>query len=305
MIDEKPKLIWHNGAVVPWESATVHVTSETAMRGLSVFEGLRGYWHQDAGRLALVRLAAHLERLEVSAQLMHIPSEGLAKQIRAGILELLKELDPRHDVYLRPTLYVDTGRYTAQRNEVTTGVWVACYPAGPRPAEPLRCVVSRWQRIPDVAMPTAAKVGAAYTAFRLARLEALDAGADEAILLNAAGTVAETGGAAVFTVRRGRIVTPPLADGLLDSITRRTVIDLGQSMGIPVAEQPVTRSDLYTADEVFVAGTLDEVRIVGEVDGHRPRSAGSPIGTTVRDAYLRMCAGTRLPLDDSFLEMTP
>ncbi|MFE4516383.1 aminotransferase class IV, partial [Kitasatospora sp. NPDC056783] len=295
-----PELIWHNGKVRPWEEATVHVTSETAMRAVNVFEGLRAYRQPD-GRLAVVRLDAHLERLETSAALMHIPYPGLAAELRDGIAQLLTALDPQCDVYVRPSVYVDTGRYTADRMEMTTGTIVTCYPAPVRPVEPMRCIVSSRRRIADNALPTAAKTGAAYSGFRLARLEALTQGADEAILLNRHGNVAETGGAAVFAVRHGRITTPPLTDGILPSITRATVLALAQRLGIPAEKQSLTPGDLHGADEVFVTGTLDEVRLVGQVDGHRPRHGDHPIGSALREEYLAMCAGTRPALDASFL----
>ncbi|MGW3183217.1 aminotransferase class IV [Kitasatospora sp. NPDC001119] len=295
-----PELIWHNGKVRPWAEATIHVTSETAMRAVNVFEGLRAYRQPD-GRLAVVRLDAHLERLESSAALMHIPHPGLAVELRDGIKQLLTALDPQTDVYVRPSVYVDTGRYTAERTEMTTDTIVTCYPAPVRPVEPMRCIVSSRRRIADDALPTAAKTGAAYSGFRLARLEALNNGADEAILLNQHGNVAETGGAAVFTVRHGRITTPPITDGILPSITRTTVLALAQRLNIPAAEQSLTPGDLHSADEVFVTGTLDEVRIVGRIDGHRPRHGDHPIGSALREEYLAMCAGTRPALDSSFL----
>jgi len=303
MYEHNPELIWWNGSVVPWDQAQVHVTSETALRGLNVFEGIRGYWDPASSTLGLVQLDAHLRRLQDSADLLRIPAEGLAEQVRQGIKELLAAIDPHHDVYLRPTLYVETGRYTAQRDTVTTGVFVACHRTDPRREEPVTCITSSWRRIPDTALPAMAKTGAAYTAFRMARLEALQAGADEAILLNTHDQVAETPGAAVFVVRDGQILTPPLADGVLGSLTRSAVIRLAErDFGLTVAEQSLTRSELHTADEVFLTGTLDEVRLVASVDGHHRHPTAS-IAPLLRAAYLDMCTGQREPLDDGFAEV--
>ncbi|MEO7194980.1 MAG: aminotransferase class IV [Pseudonocardiaceae bacterium] len=306
MYEVDPKLIWWNGAVVPWQDAQVHVTSETALRGLNVFEGIRGYWRPGQCCHAVVSLTAHLERLGDSARLLHIPHDGLIPMMRQGISELLDALSPCGDVYLRPTLYLETGRYSSARDTVSTGAFIACHATDPTSDHSMTCVVSSYQRIPEAALSTLAKNGAAYTAFRLARLEALRAGADEAILLNARGTVAETAGASVFAVRRGRLVTPPLADGVLDSLTRATVIKLAWAvLSLTVEERSLSRSEIYTADEVFVTGTLDEVRLVASIDGHVPRDRAAPVGSALRSAYRAMCVGQRPPLDAAFVELLP
>jgi branched-chain amino acid aminotransferase len=302
MYERNPELIWWNGSVVPWHQAQVHVTSETALRGLNVFEGIRGYWDAPGETLRLIQFDAHLRRLRDSADLLHIPAEGLVEQMRQGVKGLLIALDPHHDVYLRPTLYVDTGRYT-QSAKVTTGLFVACHRTDPDRPEAVSCITSSWRHIPEPSLPPLAKTGAAYTAFRLARLEALRAGADEAILLNTRDQVTETPGAAVFAVRDGQILTPPLADGILGSLTRSAVIRLAQrDFDLTVAERSLTRTELHNADEVFLTGTLDEVRPVSSVDGHR-RQRAAPIGPRLRTAYLEMCTGQREPLDDAFAEV--
>jgi HAD superfamily hydrolase (TIGR01509 family) len=146
------------------------------------------------------------------------------------------------------------------------------------------------------------KVGAAYQAFRLPRIEASVAGADEAIVLNHRDTVAETGGAAVFIVRGGHIITAPLADGVLDGITRAAVIAVAAEHGHMVLERSIPRSELYAADEIFLAGTLDEIRPVVSVD-EIPVSDGSegPISRTIREAYLAACRGEAPPLSDGML----
>lgn len=306
MYEAEPDLIWWNGEVVPWQEAQVHVTSETALRGLNVFEGIRAYWRPQVEQFGVVRPHEHLERLAASARLLHILHDGLIEQLAKGLGEILNAIGLREDVYLRPTIYVDSGRYTARQDAVTVGAFIACHPTGPRSEQPLSCTISTWRRIPELALPTLAKTGAAYTAFRLARLEAFQAGADEAILLNADGHITETPGAVVFLMRDGQLFTPPLSDGILDSITRRTVIRLARmELGLATQERSITRSELYSADEVFVAGTLDEVRLVAQVDRHAPRHRQSPVATALRTAYLELCTGIRPPLDDTFVELLP
>lgn len=306
MYEVEPPLIWWNGEVVPWADARIHVTSETALRGLNVFEGIRAYWRPTEKQFAVVWLRGHLRRLEMSAGLLEIPFHRRIDGLAQGIAELLRALDPREDVYIRPTVYVESGRYTSNNEEIIVGTFVACHATGPRNNEPINCAVSRVRRIPDTALSALAKTGAAYTVFRMARLEALRRGHTEAILLNSDGHVAETPGAAVFVLRQGRLSTPPLSDGVLDSLTRRTVIRLAErELGLHVAECSVGCSELYTADEVFLAGTLDEVRVVGSVDGHLPRDPHHTVGNALRTAYLGMCDGRSTPIDDAFLELLP
>lgn len=307
MYEVAPDLIWWNGDIVPWGNARVHVTSEVAMRGTNVFEGLRAYWQPGHGRHAVVYAERHLARLDQSARLLRFPADDAAEhiaQLRRGIPELVRALAHEGDLYLRPTLYIDEGRYGWRPGHVRLGSYIAGHPTGPRPSAPMNCVVSSWRRTPDQAISPLIKVGAAYQAFRLPRIEAEMAGADEAILLNTNDTVAETGGAAVFLVRDGQAITPPLADGVLDSITRKAVIGLLRSrLGVPVVERSVPRTELYTADEAFVCGTLDEIRIVGTIDG-LPIGSGTPtVAPAVRDLYLAVCSGKDEPLDADMLAL--
>ncbi|MFJ4622469.1 aminotransferase class IV [Streptomyces sp. NPDC088812] len=297
MYEKNPAVLWWNGRVVPWADATVHVTSEVATRGTNVFEGLRAYWQPEQERHAVVQFTAHLDRLAQSARLIRLPAEATAEhiaQLRTGVTELVQALGPGRDLYLRPTLYIDQGRYGWRPEDVTLGSYIAAYETDPTPTAPMSCIVSTWRRTADSAISPLIKVGAAYQAFRLPRIEAAAQGVDEAILLNSRDTVAETGGAAIFLIRDGAAVTPPLADGVLDSITRRTVIALlREEVGIPVVERSVPRTELYTADEAFLCGTLDEIRGIGAIDGLPFPSATGPVTTAVRDAYLARCRGLR------------
>jgi branched-chain amino acid aminotransferase len=309
MYERNPELIWWNGKITAWGDARVHVTSEVATRGTNVFEGVRAYWRPADRRHAVVHLHRHLTRLEQSARLIRFPADdsaALVKELRDGVPALIRALDHHGDLYLRPTLYIDEGRYGWQPGRVKLGAYIAGYPTGPRPAAPMSCIVSSWRRTPDLAVSPLVKVGAAYQTFRLPRIEAAMAGADEAILLNLNDTVAETGGAAVFLVRGGTAITPPLADGVLDGITRAVVIDLLRSrLNTPVVERSVLRTELYTADEVFVCGTLDEIRIVGSIDGMPVGAGPGPVGAAVRRLYLDICTGKEDPPDQEMLYSVP
>jgi branched-chain amino acid aminotransferase len=287
-----PEIIWWNGCILPWAEATVHVTSETAMRGTNVFEGLRAYWQAENGGFSIVAFQDHMDRLGRSARILQLPIERLLPGIARGVEDLIRALDYRVNLYLRPTVYLERGGYTAHPEDLVLGAFISARPTEERSDGPIKCVVSTWQRISDLSLPPVAKIGATYTAFRLARMEAAAAGADEAILLNARGTVAETGGAAVFVVRDGRVVTPPTTDGVLESVTRRIAIELLSTwLGIPVTERSVSRAELYIADEVFLAGTLDEIRAVRSVDYRPLASAPGKVTQAVRVLYLDLCEG--------------
>jgi branched-chain amino acid aminotransferase len=293
-----------NGRVVPWEEATVHITSETAARGVNVFEGLRAYWWEREQAHAVIALDAHLARLVKSATLLYLPVDSLTMRVDEGIAEVVRALGHRGNLYIRTVIYLEEGRYTAAADDMRLGAYVVAYPLANGSPEPVTCAVTTWRRCPDTVMPTGAKVGATYAALRLARIEAAARGADEPILLNERGTVAETAGAAVFVVRQGTVYTPPIADGILDSITRRIAIRLlTEGLGIPVVEQSLTRSSLLSADEAFLTGTLDEIRPVAAIDGVRLLGGAGPVVGALRKQYGDMCYGSQPPLQQDWVQL--
>jgi branched-chain amino acid aminotransferase len=298
---EKPKLIWWTGEVREWADATVHVTSETAMRGTNVFEGLRAYWREADGAYAVIAMDAHVARLAASARLIHLPADALADELDTGITKLIRALGEQSDLYIRASVYLEAGTYTADPAGMRLGSYVSAFPVERRRPKDAACAVSNWLRLPDATLPTAAKVGAAYTMFRMARIDAQSRGADEPILLNERGTVAETAGASIFAVRQGVVYTPPVSDGILDSITRRIVSSLiAQRLeGVRLVEQSLSRSDLLCADEVFICGTLDEVRAVTSIDGIALPGAPGPLTRAVQAVYRGVCDGSAAPVSPS------
>lgn len=289
------RLIWWNGHIVPWHDARVHVTSETALRGLNVFEGLRAYWRQPENIYHIVGLNQHLERLAGSAKLLAISNCDLVPRIRQGIEELLRCIGPEGDLYLRPTIYVEVGAYELDPGKMAVGAFISWRPALSLSNRVLHCAVSSWLRVPPRCLPSRAKIGATYTAFRLARLEALGRGMDEAILLNMDGHVAETAGGSVFAVRDGIVCTPPLEDGILPSITRRIVMEtLCPALNVPTLEVSLAVSDLHAADELFIAGTLDEISSVLSVDAATIQPCSSGLTPQIQRLYYLLCRGMAL-----------
>lgn len=298
--DDRPALIWFNGRVVPWESATVHVWSELAVRGASVFDGLRTYWHRGTAQQYVLSLQDHLDRLFESAKILKIPSSCTPDQIRDGMFDLVRSLDIREHAFVRPTLYIESGRYGYRAEDTTTGAYIVAFPLS-RPAQCFqgaRCGFTSWRRASDLSVPPRVKAGAFYQGYRLARIEALERGLDDVVFLNERGTVAETTNCSIFVVRRGTVSTPPTTADILESVTRRNLIQLlGDEFSMPVVEREIGRTELYVADEIFLAGTLSEVQPVVELDGYAIGSGSAgPLTVAVRDRYFEICeAGDDAP----------
>ena len=260
---QKPDWVFFGGEVRPWEDAVLHVSSEAVVRGLNVFEGLKGYWQED-GRFGFVHLARHYDRLSRSARLLHIDMPVTYDEFERACFELTRALyRPSSDLYVRATLFVIEGHYGAGTvaDLVLTG-----YQQEKDPPAPINMGVSTWRRPTDVAMPARIKTGSNYQVARLARIEGRSRGYEDMILLNEFGRVAESTGACVLLVRDGRVSTPPASEGALESITVDVVAELAASLGVDVTRRPIDRSELYIADELGLAGTLSEITMVRSLD---------------------------------------
>jgi len=294
----KPDVIWWNGKIVPWAEATLHVTSETSLRGLNVFEGLRAYWRPAENCYAMVGLNAHLDRLTNSTRLLSIPAGDVKTSILGGLRELLNVLPEPSDLYLRPTIYVEAGGYEINPTAIAVGSFISWRRAPHNAQRTLRCSVSIWAHISPRALPSEAKIGASYTAFRLARLEVVSKGMDEAILLNEQGDVTETPGGSVFILKDGRFITPPLVTGILPSITRRIVIEaLCPVIGVACEERAIRQQDLFTADGAMIVSTLDEISRVVSIDAHTFRRTLEQEDAIARvaAAFRALCLGKSEP----------
>lgn len=287
------RLIWWNGALVPWNAASVHVTSETSLRGLNIFEGLRAYWLPSQGCYAIVALDEHLDRLENSARLLHFPIADLRRSLEQGVGELLAAVRSPSDIYLRPTIYVDAGGYETDPTLMSIGAFISWRRTEARPDRSLRCFISSWRHIPAECLPSPAKVGASYSVFRLARLEAASNGFDEAILLNANGEITETPGGSIFALKGRTFTTPSLDTGILPSITRRIVLEfILPELGYAIEERPLAPHELRNSDAAMVVGTLDEISAMISIDGHAFRGPVASIAE-VAHFYRAIYDGTR------------
>lgn len=271
---QKPEWVYLGGKIRPWDEAVLHISSEAVTRGLNVYEGLKGYWHENSVNFGIVAMPRHFARLQRSARLLHIPCLVKYPEFEKACHELVRRLySPDRDMWVRATLYVIEGHWG---EGTVADLVLTAYHQDKTPPAPIDIGISTWQRATDVTLPPRIKTSANYQVARLARIEGRGRGYSEMILLNQWGRVAEATGACVLMVRNGKVVTSPPSEGRLESITVEIVADICRSLGIEFVERPIDRTELYVADEVRLAGTLAEIVPVRRIDDF-PLSEKSPI----------------------------
>lgn len=287
------RFLWRNGKLVPWEEAKVHVTAVGHASVASVFEGLKAYWSIGGEQLFCFRLTEHMERLIASSRLARIQCPWSVDQMVEAVLQLLRANETRQDTYVRPWLFA-AGLIREQMvpADAATELVIDTWPFVSHPPDRTcrACIVS-WIRISERLMSPRIKTFSNYTNGRLGMIEAQMNGYDCPIFLNEAGLVTESAGACIAAVRKGAVYTPPLSAGILDSITRRTLLAIVDEMGVPVHEADLTRTDLYLADEAFFMGTGWEVLPIREIDGMAYASAPGPVTRRIAREYLRLVRG--------------
>ena len=278
----KAELIWFNGAFVPWDAAQVHVMAHGLHYGTGVFEGIRSYATDDGP--AVFRLDEHLARLFASAALYELEIPYTAAQLSSAILELLTR-NGLSRTYIRPIAFFDAHSLNLWPRECPVSVAIAAMPLGAYLGDGLikgvRVCISSVRRFDAAAIPTTAKACGQYVNSVRAVQEALRRGFDEAIFLNQRGEVAEGSGENLFLVQGNAIVTNGEDAGVLPGITRASVLELAQTLGIETRVTPISIDDLGAADELFFTGTAAEVTPVVNVDG-RPVGRGTPGPVTLR-----------------------
>jgi branched-chain amino acid aminotransferase len=265
---EQADLIWHNGELVAWEDAKIHVLTHGLHYGTAVFEGERAY---DTSRgPAIFRHREHLERLLASAKLYYMPVPYAAEQLRKATHELIAA-NGLSECYIRPIVFRGYGQMGLNPLDCEVSVSIAAWPWGAylgeqAALEGIRAKIASWRRISSDSLIPHAKASGQYLNSVLAKIEATKAGYQEAILLDSHGFVSEGTGENVYLVRRGQILTPPQTAGILDGISRRSIITIANDLGYEVVERNVARAELCLADEVFLSGTAAELVPVREID---------------------------------------
>jgi len=264
----KTEKIWMDGKFVDWDDARVHILTHSLHYGCGVFEGIRAY-PTDTGP-AVFRLSDHIVRLFNSAKIFMIDIPFTAEEIVDAVKSTVR-VNGMSECYIRPLVYLGYGEMGLNPLPAPVNVSIAVWPWGSYlgddgVANGVRMKISSWQRHDPNAMPPAAKGTGMYINSSMAKVEALKAGYDEAILLSPQGYVSECTGENIFVVRHGRIITPPLSAGALEGITQSSVMAIARDLGFEVEVGNILRSDLYIAEEAFLSGTAAEVVPISSVD---------------------------------------
>jgi branched-chain amino acid aminotransferase len=296
------KHIWHNGKLIPWEQAQVHVLSHVIHYGSSIFEGIRCYKTEEGA--AIFRLADHMQRLIDSARIYRIELGYSLQQLVQGVVQTV-EANGIAPCYIRPIAFRGYGELGVNPLGNPVEVYIANFPwgkyvAGDHGAD---VCISSWNRMAPNTLPALAKAGANYMNSQLIRMEAASNGYAEGIALDVNGYVSEGSGENIFVVHKGQLYTSSMANSVLTGITRASILTLARELGLTVIEQSLPRELLYIADEVFFTGTAAEVTPIRSIDRILVRDGKTgPITKQLADEYFGIVTGKR---PDRFGWLTP
>lgn len=281
-----------NGSLVDWADAQIHILTHTLHYGMGVFEGVRAY--ETSNGPAVFRLTEHMERLHNSAKIMGMDMPYSVDELVEATKAVVRA-SGLPSAYIRPIAYYGYGEMGLNTLPCSVDVAIACWPWGAYLGEDalskgVRMKISSWTRHDHNTMPPASKTTGNYVNSSLAKVEALKAGYDEAIMLNPQGFVSECTGENIFVARDGVLITPPIAAGALEGITQDTVAAIADEMGFEVRVDYLTRSDLYVCEEMFVCGTAAEISAVNSVDDRTIPCPG-PMTTAIAEEYGRVVRG--------------
>lgn len=262
-------IVFYQGEFVHEDEVNIGIRSKAFNYGLGCFEGIRAYWDEENGQLYGFRLMEHYERLLESCKALCMPIKYTAQELCDITVELLKKNECKTTTYIRPVVYKGSNNLSPTLfGDDDNRIVIYTQPLGNFTGKTeLKVAVSSWRRLSDTMLPPRTKATAAYLNSSLASIEVLQNGFDEAILLTESGHVCEGPGENVFLVKKGKLITPPASDNILEGITRDTVMELAKNeLGMEVVEKSVARTELYNSQEVFFSGTAMEVTAVVEVD---------------------------------------
>jgi branched-chain amino acid aminotransferase len=284
--------IWMNGQLVDWDDARIHVLTHTLHYGMGVFEGIRAY--ETADGPAVFRLTEHMERLHNSAKIMMMDLPYSVEEL-VEATKAVVTASGLPSCYIRPIAYFGYGEMGLNTLPCSVDVSIACWPWGAYLGDDavtkgVRMKISSWCRHDHNSMPPAAKTTGNYVNSSLAKVEALKAGYDEAIMLSPSGFVSECTGENIFAARDGVLITPPLTAGALEGITQDSVMTIARDLGFESRFADLTRSDLYVCEEMFVCGTAAEISAVSSVDD-RAIPVPGPMTTAIAAEYAKAVRG--------------
>jgi branched-chain amino acid aminotransferase len=304
MAIQKTEKIWHNGKLIPWDEAQLHVMSHVVNYGSSVFEGVRCY--QLPTGPVIFRAPEHMQRLLDSAKIYRIDVDFTRDDLVSGMVDVVKS-NGVWPCYIRPIVLRGYGEAGVNPFNSPTEVYICNYPwgkyLGSDATQGVDVCVSSWTRIAPNTLPAMSKSGANYMNSQLIKMEAIINGYVEGIALDTNGYVSEGSGENIFVVRNGTLITAPLGNSVLPGITRDSVMRIARELGIPTVEQCIPRELLYIADEAFFSGTAAEVTSIRSVDKISiGKGVVGPITKAIQKEFYAIIRGEKA---DRFNWLTP
>jgi len=273
MILEATAIVWHNGKLVEREQAAPSIASHSLHLGIGVFDGIMAYWNGD--HYYIHRLEAHLDRLQHGSSQMGLGFSWSNAELQAGILALLAEL-PANTYYIRPIVY-RSGPYLNFQDTMPVDITILAVNIARDVDKPLACHISKFERVSGQAIPVTWKICGTYVNSYLTRRAAELDGFNDAIMLDQAGRITEATAANLFLLEEDRVVTPALTQHIFPGITRATLLDIAQSLGIEVIERDVRVADLGGFAAAFLAATMMELKPLASIYPYSYDSANHPL----------------------------
>jgi branched-chain amino acid aminotransferase len=285
---------YFEGDYVPLRDANVSIMTHAFMYGTAVFEGIRAYWNADQGVLYGLKLREHMERIRRNAGMLLMTDLPPVDELVRIVVETIRRNQFEQDAYVRPCFYLSGKSIGVRLHGLPHELTVLAVPFGNYvdTEKGIRIMTSTWRRNADDALPARGKIVGGYVNMAFQKSEAELNGFEEALVLTADGHASEASAANMFVVRDGVLLTPPVNDDILEGVTRRAILELATTFGIPVETRSIDRSEIYVADEMFLCGTGVQLSPVIELD-HRPIAGGAigPITRQLHEAYFAAVRG--------------
>ena len=284
---------YFEGEYVALRYARVSIMTHAFLYGTAVFEGIRAYWNAEQGVLYGLKIREHMERIRHNAGMLLMEDLPSVDELVAIVIETVRRNGFREDAYIRPSFYKSTRAIGVRLHHLDHEMYVMTMPFGNYIDidKGVRLMTSSWRRNADEALPARGKIVGGYVNMAFQKSEAELNGYDEALVLTPDGHASEASAANMFVVRDGTLLTPPVTDDILEGVTRLAIIELADSLGIPVEVRSIDRSEIYIADEMFLCGTGVQVSPVIELDHRRIGAGIGPLTLAIKDAYFAAARG--------------
>lgn len=282
-------IAYFEGKFLPTEEATLTVKNHSFMYGTSLFEGIRGYYLPEEKKVSIFRMREHYERIIANSKIFFMTPEASVDDLMDLTTELVRRNEPDQDFYIRFTLYKNGVAIGPYLDKVKTDFTIWTHPLGNYVSIDggLNVCVSSWRRVDDNAIPPCSKAGGAYMNTAIMITDAKRKGYDEVVSLTQDGNVSEGSAMNIFLVRKGKLVTPPITENILEGVTRDSILELAANeLGLTVEERTIDRTELYRAEEAFFTGTAAQVAPIAQID-NRPVGEGKtgPITAEIQRLY--------------------